>query len=122
VVSTAIDVSDGLVQDLQHICEASKVGVVLDQRELPVAPALSRASLERDPLSYVLSGGDDYELLFMVGPGKRAMSNVERICGGSGCVVSRIGHVIRADDRPRVVDASGEVIVANGYSHFGGKR
>ncbi|MEV0970361.1 thiamine-phosphate kinase [Microtetraspora glauca] len=57
-----LDVSDGLLQDLGHIAEASGTGIELDPATLPVAPALAEAArdLGADPLEWVLTGGDDH--------------------------------------------------------------
>jgi thiamine-monophosphate kinase len=60
--SAAIDVSDGLVADLGHILENSKVGALLGQAQLPV-PSWIRGN---DEYRYALAGGDDYELVFTV--------------------------------------------------------
>ena len=62
-VASAIDISDGLLSDLGHICEASKVGAVIYEQNLPVHPLLKRYFKE-DYIGLVLAGGEDYELLF----------------------------------------------------------
>jgi len=62
-VKTAIDVSDGLVADLGHICQASKLGARLDTSSVPVDPVV-RAGFGDRALELALSGGEDYELLF----------------------------------------------------------
>lgn len=58
-----IDISDGLFQDLSHICQQSKVGFRLDLEHLPTSDILSKVPLSQR-LLYQLTGGDDYELLF----------------------------------------------------------
>jgi len=93
--SSAIDLSDGLLQDLGHICRASGVGVALESARIPVAAG---ATLEQ-----ALSGGDDYELCFTLAGDPPEL----------GIPVHRIGRVVaepgvRLDGRP----ASG------GYQHF----
>src|SRR2546429_9461066 len=70
LVSSAIDVSDGLAGDVRHICEESGVGCLIDARKLPLSPQLlthARAR-KRDPIAYALSGGGEYELLFTLPP------------------------------------------------------
>lgn len=59
-----IDVSDGLVQDLGHIAEASRVAIAIDPAALPVPGSLAEAAAElgADPLEWVLTGGDDHAL------------------------------------------------------------
>ncbi len=65
-----IDVSDGLLQDLGHICRESGAGADIDSSLLPLSGALSRAaeSAGADPLEWALRGGEDYVLLFCVPP------------------------------------------------------
>ena len=65
LASSMIDVSDGLVQDLKHILEASKVGAMLNLDQLPLSEALSCLPLEQQ-WQYALAGGDDYELCFTI--------------------------------------------------------
>ena len=62
-VKCAIDVSDGLIADLSHLCESSGVSARINQNTLPVHPALKK-NFKTDYLHYVLGGGEDYELLF----------------------------------------------------------
>jgi thiamine-monophosphate kinase len=63
IATAAVDVSDGLVQDLGHVCRASGVGASLRLAELPLSPAYRRAARGRkDPWAAALAGGEDYEL------------------------------------------------------------
>lgn len=63
------DISDGLVADLGHICAQSGVGAVIEAGAVPLSPA-ARATLARTPglLTTILTGGDDYELVFALSP------------------------------------------------------
>ncbi|MFO1377698.1 MAG: thiamine-phosphate kinase [Steroidobacteraceae bacterium] len=88
VASACIDVSDGLGGDLRKLCEASGVGADLDGGALPVSPELRRAVADRHR-AMALGGGDDYELLFTVPPGRCA--GVERLA--SVTPVTRIGRI-----------------------------
>ncbi|MCK7483932.1 MAG: AIR synthase-related protein [Candidatus Moduliflexus flocculans] len=65
-----IDLSDGLSVDLAHICAESGVGAEVEAERVPISAALD--CLARDPLAMALDGGEDYELLFTVRPGKAA--------------------------------------------------
>ncbi len=67
-VSAAIDLSDGLSQDLGHICQMSKLGALVDLEKLPISSSLAEycARNARNPVDICLSGGEDYELLFTV--------------------------------------------------------
>jgi len=67
IASAAIDVSDGLLQDLGHVCDASRVAASVRLEELPLSPAYRRATRRaRDPWAAALSGGEDYELCVTV--------------------------------------------------------
>lgn len=65
-ITSMIDISDGLAQDLLHICKGSNVGALIREDWLPKSPALkSLTSLnELRILDFILAGGEDYELLF----------------------------------------------------------
>jgi thiamine-monophosphate kinase len=61
-----IDISDGLATDLGHLCSESRVGAVVDETKLPIAPQARR--LPGLPLDHALFDGEDYELLFTLPP------------------------------------------------------
>jgi thiamine-monophosphate kinase len=84
----AIDLSDGLMQDLGHILERSRVGAEIDASRIPTSPAYR--AIVGDDLSYALGGGEDYELLFCVRPGHREVQLMERL----GVAVHRIGKIV----------------------------
>ncbi|MFQ5449601.1 MAG: thiamine-phosphate kinase [Nitrospinaceae bacterium] len=65
-VTSMIDTSDGLIQDLYQICQAGKVGAVLWEKQIPKSPRLTRFCSDNRLISldFMLSGGEDYELLF----------------------------------------------------------
>jgi thiamine-monophosphate kinase len=65
-VKTAIDISDGLISDLKHICNSSQVSAGIDMKSVPVHPLLKKY-FKDDCISLALSGGEDYELLFTAG-------------------------------------------------------
>ena len=71
VARAAIDVSDGLLQDLGHLCEASGTGARVELARLPLSAAYRAATRgDRDPFEAALSGGEDYELVLAVPPGR----------------------------------------------------
>ncbi len=86
---SAIDVSDGLLQDLGHILERSRVGATIDATAIPVSPAYR--AVMGDDLIHALSGGEDYELLFCLRPGSRESELTRRL----GVPVRRIGRITR---------------------------
>lgn len=87
IASASMDISDGLVGDLGHICAASKVGAVVEAARLPLSSA-ARAALAADPglLRTVLTGGDDYEILFTARtvPAGLPVTRIGRIAPGNG--------------------------------------
>jgi len=66
LASAALDISDGLLADLGHICRASDLGAELNLDDLPLSPALRSLGDPEQALHWALSGGDDYELCFTV--------------------------------------------------------
>lgn len=114
----AIDISDGLAQDLGHILAASGVGAELRFAELPRAPGLEGlddATLQRA----LLGGGDAYELCFTAPPAQRQA--IARAARASRTPVSRVGSIVAAPGL-RVVDAQGQALtrIPGGFDHFGG--
>lgn len=122
VARSAIDVSDGLVADLGHICERSTVAAVVEFARLPVSPLLRRNLASTIARAALLSGGDDYELCFTAAPAKRAA--VERAASRARTTVTHIGRVIRAPAGAcsvAVVDNKGlpMPLAHKGFDHFG---
>ncbi|TGU74055.1 thiamine-phosphate kinase [Geomonas terrae] len=89
-VTAMIDVSDGVLQDLGHICEMSGVGARLELAKLPLSDEYLSECAE-DPFALALSGGEDYELLFCIPEGRDA--EALEVCARAGVPVSVIGTV-----------------------------
>jgi thiamine-monophosphate kinase len=108
-----IDVSDGLAQDLGHLCAASRVGARVALAALPTSPAVRRAGG-----LLALSGGEDYELLCAVPA--RHRRRVERIAAHSGCRITAIGECRPAGEGLQVIDADGQPLrlMRGGHDHF----
>ena len=113
-----MDVSDGLVADLGHVCETSGVGAVVEAARLPLSPA-ARAAVSADGslLMAVLAGGDDYELLFTAAAD--AAQTVAAVALETNIPVTAIGRIERGQG-VRVIDATGAPIFVSdgGYQHF----
>lgn len=91
VASAAIDVSDGLAADLQHILDASACGAHLAIEKLPVNTSALQCCAEQDVYSLALSGGDDFELCFTVPPGRH--QRVVEISRQVQCPVTQVGII-----------------------------
>ncbi|HVO00747.1 MAG TPA: thiamine-phosphate kinase [Candidatus Cybelea sp.] len=118
LVHAAMDVSDGLVADAAHIGEASRCGIVIRADAVPLSPAAQEALAEDlGLLPSLLSGGDDYELLFTAPPG--AAPAIARLAAESGVPVKEIGGVVD-DEGIQVLDRDGaEIALAHlGFQHF----
>jgi thiamine-monophosphate kinase len=113
-----MDVSDGLVQDLGHLCRAAGCGAEITADAVPLSTA-ARVALAGDAalLPLILTGGDDYELLFAAAP--EAADAVRAAGIKAGVPVARIGRFI-AGEGVVVRDASGATIMLpqGGWSHF----
>ena len=120
----AIDVSDGLAGDLGHILERSQVGAVIEYARIPKPAAFERfREIERD---CVLSGGDDYELVFTAAQAQRR--DIEALGRELKIALSRIGAVQAGAPKLTVLDADGRPLAhRGGFDHFaaepaGGRR
>lgn len=117
IAHAAIDVSDGLVGDLAHILERSRVRAVVDYGRIPrlgAFAALRDAELERD---CVLSGGDDYELVFTAAADRR--SALEALGRELGLRLARIGGIEAGAPQLVVRDARGAPMAyRRGFDHF----
>lgn len=117
LATSAIDISDGLLGDLAHICALSKVGAVVEGDRLPVSETGAKYVDSRAGLTAVVAGGDDYELCFTAPAGAR--DSIEDLVNMLGVPLSRIGEIragrgvslVAADGRPISVDAEG-------FDHF----
>ncbi len=118
IADAMIDLSDGLLADLGHICETSQVAAIVELDLLPLSLA-ARAILEGDPNMHarLAAAGDDYELLFTAPAG--AAEAIAALSFRLGLPVTRIGR-IDVGAGVRLFDADGHLIPleATGYRHF----
>jgi thiamine-monophosphate kinase len=113
-----IDVSDGLLADLGHICETSEVAAVVELAAMPLSEmARAATALEPAVIPLLASGGDDYELLFTAPA--TAASAVRALGAAPAVAVTRIGWV-ETGEGVRLVDPAGSEIAVEraGYRHF----
>jgi thiamine-monophosphate kinase len=113
-VKTAIDVSDGLVSDLTHICEASKVGAIIKQNLVPIHPSL-RSYFGEECMEMALTGGEDYELLFTA-----PQAVIEKIKERLSCPVTFIGRITEGvSGQVTVYTVGGQLTCGQGgWDHF----
>ncbi|MBI1180556.1 MAG: thiamine-phosphate kinase, partial [Alphaproteobacteria bacterium] len=119
LASAALDVSDGLMADLGHLCEVSGVSAVLRVHDVPLSEAASQA-VARAPalLETVLTGGDDYELVFAAPPAAR--KPVLALASRCGVAVTEVGALAAAGARTvEARDRQGHVMNFSraGYRH-----
>ena len=117
-VTAAIDISDGLVDDLGKMCAASGVGAVVYSDLIPADGWLKRAFPD-DWLALALGGGEDYELLFTARP-----ALVQQVAAESDVPVTVVGEVVDGAPEIRVVEGSGKALEVHrgGWEHFQGER
>jgi thiamine-monophosphate kinase len=117
MATAAIDISDGLLSDLGHICRLSGVGATVDLAAIPVSAIGERHSADGPGLTAIVAGGDDYELCFTAPQNSR--DSIEDLTDMLGIRLTRIGQIRRgkgvslmgADGKPVKVDG-------RGYDHF----
>lgn len=114
--SAAIDVSDGLVQDLGHICKASSVGAVINADDVPVSEAARRVTSEDRAIESALTGGDDYELCFTVSEDnfrkvQNALESVGVACYSVGRITGKSGVRVMRNGEPLELSRGG-------FDHF----
>ncbi|MBM3246216.1 MAG: thiamine-phosphate kinase [Candidatus Omnitrophica bacterium] len=107
-VNAMIDISDGLLQDLGHILEESRVGAALYEDLIPL-------SAEARNLGEALYMGEDFELLFTLAP-----KQAKRLIAAKTPNFKPIGEITRQADRLRIIDNRGreKVIQPRGFRHF----
>ncbi len=123
IATAGLDVSDGLVADLRHICSVSGLSAVTEARWVPLSPAACTA-IAGDPqrLAIALTGGDDYEILFTAPPGAEA--RVAELSRSSGVPITPIGRMVVSSEADQsgvvVLDDLGQALgfASEGWTHF----
>lgn len=115
IPTSMIDISDGLASELFHICKASDVGVTIYEDKLPIDKQTFDTAVELglDPITCVLNGGEDYELLFTID--QKDFKKLEKHPD-----IHFIGHITKAENGKLLVTKSGTVaqLKAQGWKHF----
>ena len=117
--TAAIDVSDGLSSDLGHICRESGLAAIVYEERLPISDALVEAAaiLGKDPLEWVLHGGEDYVLLAAVSP--EEWTALEDQVKQEGMSFHCIGKLLPGVEMElERVDGSRQILARKGWNHF----
>jgi thiamine-monophosphate kinase len=115
--TACIDVSDGLLADLGHICAASGVGAEIEAAWLPRSSALLELYDEASALHFALGGGDDYELCFTVPPAR--VAELQAGLARLGCGATKIGRMVEGEGvRVRAADGAWLATDRAGWEHF----
>ncbi len=115
-VKAAIDISDGLLSDLGHICEMSRVSARIETESVPVHPAVTANFGDRG-LGLALGGGEDYELLFTAPAGV-----IDRVRAAVSCPVTIIGEITAGESgKITLLNGQGNRVEppGKGWEHFG---
>jgi thiamine-monophosphate kinase len=117
VATASIDISDGLLADLGHLCATSKVAAVIEEALVPLSPA-AKAVLAAQPklIQSVLGGGDDYEILFTAPASAEKV--LEHLAAEHKVPITRIGRIV-AGKGATVIDAAGKrrQVAHAGWTH-----
>jgi thiamine-monophosphate kinase len=124
LATAGIDISDGLVADLRHLCEVSGLEAIIAAPSVPLSHA-ARAAIASDPrlLGNALTGGDDYEILFTA-PASASV-RIGGLSQALGVPIKPIGRMVDPDpvarSRVSVLDDRGRPLAfpSDGWSHFG---
>jgi thiamine-monophosphate kinase len=127
LVNAMVDVSDGLLGDIRHVCRASQVGAEIRLGKLPISSACKEAAhiLGEDVSGWALAGGEDYELLFTVSPDSSTkIQEIVRERTGTVCHV--VGKILDESEGIQVCFDDGRKILfpedSAGWDHFAGER
>lgn len=114
---SAIDISDGLLADLGHILESSKVAAIVRMDQIRRSAAMEKRFPHPQAIECLLAGGDDYELCFTVPESER--TKVELLSGEEGIPLTRIGCIEEGEGLV-VLDSLGGTVSTEvkGYDHF----
>jgi len=116
LATAAIDISDGLLADLTHICRLSEVGATVDLNSVPVSAIGAKHIHSDEGRNAILAGGDDYELCFTAHPNSReSILDMQEVLG---VPITRIGQIKRGKGVSLLDDGKPVKIDGRGYDHF----
>lgn len=121
IATSMIDISDGLTQDLSHLCEESRVAAIVEREALPVSRCLALVGADdEERLRLAIGGGEDFELLFTASPD--ATADIQSISDSLNVPITRIGKIVeRNGSTPALLLRDGGRLLPltpRGYDHF----
>ncbi|HWR41820.1 thiamine-phosphate kinase [Sporomusa sp.] len=112
------DISDGLASEAHEIAKASQVGIKLYAGQIPLAPEVTEAAdkFNKQAIDYALFGGEDFQLVFTMEPGKYEAL----LAAYPDLAVVRVGEVVDSSEGVTLVDEAGQAqkLEARGFNHF----
>lgn len=119
--SSAIDLSDGLLADLGHICRASNVGANIVLNAVPLSEIMQETLSFDDAVNLALSGGDDYELLFTVSEDNKVGMETAISQAGMAVSVTCIGQINATKTITTTLNNKPVPIKSSSFEHFSSK-
>ncbi len=117
LASSAIDISDGFLSDLEHVCKTSNKGSKVDQNLLPKAPQLDKILSAERIYKWMLNGGDDYQLCFTVPQVNQ--NTLSELAASEGIRVTCVGEIVTGAGVQVFAGSQALNIEDQGYNHFG---
>ena len=116
-IHAMIDISDGLVADLKHICNASQCGATIYLNQLPLSPLFQQQPMQPKIDQFPLSGGEDYELCFTASKKHRPL--IQQIAKQQNSPLTKIGVITKSLDFT-IINRDGTLysLKNKGYDHF----
>jgi thiamine-monophosphate kinase len=119
IPTSMIDISDGLSSEVNHLCEDGRIGAIIDEERIPVNETVKKVAeeLKQAPISYTLSGGEDYELLFTL-----TQKDFEKLKGSDQ--IKRIGEIVTPAQGVSFRDKTGKLhsLSAKGWDGLKGEN
>lgn len=119
LATSMIDISDGLVADLRHIAEESRIGAQIWLKKLPLSAGLKKWLTDHpQDITLALSGGEDYELLFTAP--KDNAPQIDALSSELGIQITQIGEIVPEGCGISVLDEKGDIfhLAVEGFEHF----
>ena len=118
IANTSIDISDGLIADLEKLINKQKVSYMLNLNNVPISQNLKKLLIQKklDKISFI-SQGDDYQILFTANSSKSRIIN--KTAKSLGIKISKIGKICSNREKSQIIDEKGNKIAVKtkGYSH-----